>query len=75
MVLNNPITGDSRSNEQPGLAVYHTVWIREHNRVAKELSYLNPHWDDERLYQEARKIVIAENRVQFMFIFHSLIHL
>jgi len=54
--------GDSRANEQPGLTVFHTVWVREHNRLAKELSYLNPHWDDERLYEEARKIVIAENQ-------------
>ena len=59
-------TGDTRSNEQPGLTVYHTVWVREHNRLAKELSYLNPHWDDERLYEEARKIVIAENQVIVM---------
>jgi len=52
--------GDSRSNEQPGLTAYHTVWMREHNRLAVELKYLNPHWNDEKLYQEAKKILTAE---------------
>ena len=52
--------GDSRSNEHTGLTAYHTVWMREHNRLARELAYLNPHWDDERLYQEAKRILTAE---------------
>ena len=38
----------------------HTVWVREHNRVAKVLHTLNPTMDDETLFQQARKIVIAE---------------
>jgi len=51
--------GDSRANGLPQLTVLHTLWIREHNRLAKQLSHINPHWGDERIFQEARKIVIA----------------
>lgn len=52
--------GDLRSSEQPALAAMHTVWMREHNRLARQLHTLNPHWTDERLYQEARRIVSAQ---------------
>lgn len=38
----------------------HTLWVREHNRIALELHVLNPTWSNDRLFQEARKIVAAE---------------
>ncbi|XP_032786422.2 peroxidase [Daphnia magna] len=54
--------GDARSNEHPNLAVTHTIFMREHNRLVTELAYLNPFWDDERLYQEARRILVAQTQ-------------
>lgn len=53
-------SGDARVNEHPGLALIHVLFLREHNKVAAQLERLNPHWKDETLFQEARRIVIAE---------------
>jgi len=52
--------GDSRVNEQPQLTVIHTIWMREHNRIANILGNLNPAWSSETVFQEARRINIAE---------------
>ena len=34
--------------------------MREHNRIATTLSTINPHWGDEEIFEEARKIVGAQ---------------
>lgn len=52
--------GDNRVNQYPLLTSMHTIWMREHNRVADALWKINPEWDDEFLYQLARTITIAE---------------
>ncbi|XP_016066188.1 PREDICTED: lactoperoxidase isoform X2 [Miniopterus natalensis] len=51
--------GDSRTSEHTLLSSSHTLFVREHNRLAGELKRLNPQWDGEKLYQEARKILGA----------------
>lgn len=44
----------------PGLGMYATIWLREHNRVCDILKAEHPHWDDEQLFQTARLIIIGE---------------
>ncbi|XP_044295185.1 prostaglandin G/H synthase 2 isoform X1 [Varanus komodoensis] len=44
----------------PGLMMYATLWLREHNRVCDVLKGEHPEWDDERLFQTTRLILIGE---------------
>ncbi|XP_072099888.1 myeloperoxidase-like [Mobula birostris] len=57
------IGGDVRVNEQLGLLSFHTMFLREHNRIARELKKLNPHWSGNTTYHEARKILGAFQQI------------
>lgn len=58
--------GDVRANETTELSSLHTLFMRNHNRLATALATQNPanfgltEWTDETLYQEARKLNIAQ---------------
>jgi peroxidase len=53
------LAGEYRTSENLALVSMHTLFNREHNRIAKELASVRSDWDDEKLYFETRKIIIA----------------
>ena len=52
--------GDVRANENSALVSIHTLFVREHNRLAAELAVAHPSWTDDQLYERARQINIAQ---------------
>lgn len=52
--------GDNRLNQTPQLAIIHSIYLREHNRIAGILGKLNHNWSDTKLFEETRRIVIAQ---------------
>jgi hypothetical protein len=71
MVSNDQLfaAGDVRANENVELTALQTLFVRNHNRIATQLAQQNPanfgftSWTDENLYQEARKLNIAEEEM------------
>jgi hypothetical protein len=63
------MSGDVRVNENIELTSLTTLFMRNHNRLANQLHAMNPaifgfsSWTDENLYQEARKLNIAEEEI------------
>jgi peroxidase len=51
--------GDDRVNQNTALMSFHTLLMREHNRIADTLAQLNPQWEDETVFQETRRVVVA----------------
>jgi peroxidase len=54
------VTGDTRGNENLELTALQTLFLDNHNRIAAELQKENPTWTDQQLFDEARKLNIAE---------------
>ena len=54
------LAGDVRANEQAGLTAMHTLWVREHNRLAGRLEDENPSASADRIFEAARRLVIAK---------------
>jgi hypothetical protein len=52
-----------RGNENLELTALQTLFVRNHNRLARALQKEHPSWSDEQLYQEARKLNIAEEQI------------
>ncbi|XP_076646950.1 dual oxidase 2-like isoform X2 [Halictus rubicundus] len=51
--------GNPRGNENPFLLTFGIIWFRWHNLIAKYIKSRQPDWSGEKVYNEARKWVIA----------------
>ncbi|NJN46896.1 MAG: hypothetical protein HC808_10925 [Candidatus Competibacteraceae bacterium] len=57
------LAGDVRANEQVGLTALHTLFVREHNRLADNIRNDNPKLSGDEIYERARRIVGAQMQV------------
>lgn len=57
------LAGDVRANEQLGLLAMHTLFVREHNRLADQIRDASPNLSGDQVYERARRIVGAQMQV------------
>lgn len=48
------------NTEDKALGMIYAALLNEHNRIADELAKANEHWDDTKLFLEARRVVVAQ---------------
>ena len=51
--------GGDRANANPQVAMMNVLFLREHNRLAGLMEGDHPDWDDERVFETARNILIV----------------
>ena len=56
-------SGDIRANEQVSLTAMHTLFVREHNRLADQIRSEHPELSGNEIFELARKIVGAQMQV------------
>ena len=49
--------GSDAGNTQIGYAMLNTLFLREHNRLARELAEANPTWHEDRIFAAARNVL------------------
>jgi hypothetical protein len=54
------LQGDLTGSTGGVLGALRALFVREHNRIAWNLLPLHPDWDDERVFQESRRLLIAK---------------
>ncbi len=54
------VAGDERANENPALTALHTLFLREHNRLADGIKAADPGLSGDQVYHRAREIVAAQ---------------
>lgn len=55
--------GDPRTNQNPAFLALGIVFYRWHNFQAAQVQSLHPNWEDEDVFQAARRRVIATMQV------------
>jgi peroxidase len=66
------IAGDVRANEHVGLTALHTLFMREHNRLANIIAQKHPKLSGEKIYQKARQLVLNPTTFYFLGQFLTL---
>lgn len=51
--------GSDTANLQLGFVLMNVLFFREHNRIARDLARRYPNWDDDRLFETTRNIMIV----------------